>query len=71
MFSERFGTSVVVTDHARRRMAARAISEFLLLDIIETGEVRYKDESHVWIAKYFGPGGHPNSPSDGHFKIPQ
>jgi len=52
-------------------MAARAISEFLLLDIIETGEVRYKDESHVWIAKYFGPGGHPNSPSDGHFKIPQ
>lgn len=34
MFSERFGKSIVVTDHARRRVAARAISEALLRDLI-------------------------------------
>jgi hypothetical protein len=39
MFSERFGKSIVITDHARGRMAARAISEVLLRDMIETGEV--------------------------------
>ncbi len=53
MFSERFGKSIVVTDHARRRIAARAISEALLRDLIETGEVRYKDETRVWIAKHY------------------
>ena len=53
MFSERFGKSLVITDHARGRMAARAISEALLLDLIETGEVRYKDETRVWIAKHY------------------
>ena len=55
MFSERFGkpiVMIVITDHARERMAARAISEALLLDMIETGEVRYKDETRIWIAKH-------------------
>ena len=54
MFSERFGKPIVITDHARERMAARAISEALLLDMIETGEVRYKDETRIWIAKHYG-----------------
>ena len=40
LFSERFGKSIVITDHARGRMIARAISETLLRDMIETGEVR-------------------------------
>ena len=44
MFSERFGRPIVITDHARERMATRAISEAQLLDMIETGEVRHKDE---------------------------
>lgn len=35
MFSARFGKSIVVTDHARGRMAARAISEVLLQDLID------------------------------------
>jgi len=39
MFSERFGKSVEITDHARDRMAARGIGEALLRDIIEMGEV--------------------------------
>jgi len=54
MFSERFGKSIVITDHARRRMASRAISEALLSDIIETGEVRNKDETRIWITKHYG-----------------
>ena len=35
-------------------MAARAISEALLRDIIETGEMRNKDETRIWIAKHNG-----------------
>ena len=54
MFSERFGKLIVITDHARVRMVARAISEAQLRDMIETGEVRYKDEKRIWIAKHYG-----------------
>ena len=43
MFSARFGKPVVVTDHARRRMVERNVNEALLLDLIETGELRHKD----------------------------
>ena len=53
MFSERFGKSVVITAHARERMAARGISEALLHDLIETGEVRRKDETRIWIARQY------------------
>ncbi len=54
MFSERFRKPIVITDHARERMAARAISETVLCDLIETGEVRYNDETRIWIAKHYG-----------------
>lgn len=37
MFSQRFQLPVIVTTHARERMAAREMSEELLLDVIETG----------------------------------
>ena len=53
MLSERFAKSITITAHARGRMAARAISEALLRDMIETGEVRYKDETRIWIAKHY------------------
>ena len=53
MFSERFGKPIAITDHARRRMAVPAISEALLRDIIETGEVGYKDAKRIWIAKHY------------------
>jgi len=29
------------------------MSEALLRDMIETGEVRYKDETRIWIAKHY------------------
>ncbi len=51
MFSERFGKAIVITDHARARMTARGISESLLGDIIETGDIRNKDETRIWITK--------------------
>jgi hypothetical protein len=53
MFSTRFDKPVVVTDHARRRMAERGVTESLLLDLIETGEARYKDATRFWVAKHY------------------
>ena len=53
MYSERFGKPIVITDHARGRMTARSISEDLLRDMIETGEVRHKDETRIWISKSY------------------
>ncbi len=37
MFSQRFKLPVVITLHARERMAARNMDDALLLDLIETG----------------------------------
>lgn len=53
MFSKRFQLSVVATRHARQRMAERDIDEALLLDLIETGTVRHKDETHLWLFKHY------------------
>jgi len=53
MYSERFGKPIVITADAFGRMAVRAISEALLCDLVETGEVRHKDESRIWIAKQY------------------
>lgn len=52
MFSQRFQLSVSVTRHARQRMAQRNIDDDLLLDLIETGDLRYKDEVHLWLFKH-------------------
>ena len=52
MFSQRFERLIVVTDHARHRMAERDITEGELRDVIETGEVRHKDEVRIWIARH-------------------
>jgi hypothetical protein len=53
MESKRFNRPVQVTDHARQRMAERNIGDDLLLDLIETGELKHKDERRVWIAKHY------------------
>ncbi len=34
-------------------MTERTISETLVLDLIETGIVRHKDSSHLWIFKHY------------------
>ena len=51
MYSERFGKTIPITDHARERMAARGIDEVLLMDLMETGELKHRDETRIWIAK--------------------
>lgn len=51
MYSTRFQCAVRLTHHAQARMTERAIPETLLLDVIETGQVKYKDSQHLWIYK--------------------
>ena len=53
MESKRFQRPITVTEHARRRMEERGVSDALLLDLIETGAVRHKDEVRLWIAKHY------------------
>lgn len=53
MISARFEKPVRVTRHASERMNERNISEAVLLDLLETGTVRYKDEARIWVFKHF------------------
>jgi hypothetical protein len=47
--SRRFKKGIIVTNHARERMLERDIDESVLLDLIETGELRLADEQHLFI----------------------
>jgi hypothetical protein len=51
MYSMRFRRAIVLTRHARQRMAEREIDEARLLDLIDLGETRYKDVGRLWIYK--------------------
>ncbi|WP_081602001.1 MULTISPECIES: DUF4258 domain-containing protein [unclassified Thioalkalivibrio] len=53
MHSQRFDRPIHVTRHARERMAQREISESELVQLLENGELRYKDDSRLWAAKHF------------------
>lgn len=53
MVSRRFGRNIVLTEHARRRMVDREIPLETLLELVETGEIRYRDPAHCWIAGHF------------------
>ena len=53
MFSQRFQKNVQLTHHVRARMEKRDISLELLLDLIETGNVRQKSESDLWIFRQY------------------
>lgn len=59
MFSTRFQCTVVISNHAKIRMNERDISEAMLLEVIDSGETRYKDASHLWAFKEF-PERHDN-----------
>ena len=52
MYSRRFDRPIILTRHARLRMDERNISEAELLAVIDTGETRYKDVSHLWAFKH-------------------
>lgn len=53
MFSERFQRPVRITHHATQRMAERNMDVALLLDVIETGTVKHKDATRLWIFKAY------------------
>ena len=53
MFSTRFQRPIVISSHAKIRMIERDISEAMLLEVIDTGETRYKDSTHLWAFKEF------------------
>jgi len=53
MFSQRFQKNIRLTHHVRARMEKRDISLELLLDLIETGDVRHKSESDLWIFRQY------------------
>lgn len=53
MFSTRFLRIIVITRHAQMRMDERGINEALLLDVIDSGETRYRDTTHLWVFKDF------------------
>lgn len=53
MHSRRFERPVVLTHHARNRMQERRISEAEIMEIVETGIIRTKDERRAWIYREF------------------
>ncbi len=53
MISKRFNKSVVLTYHAAEQMAERQTDEEMLADLIESGDIKYKDEQHLWIYKSY------------------
>ncbi len=53
MISKRFNKPVVLTHHAAEQMAERHIDEETLADLIESGDVKYKDDQHLWIYKAY------------------
>ncbi len=59
LWSNRFNKSIQITHHAQARMVERCINNMLLLDLVETGILKYKDSIHLWIFKHY-PERHDN-----------
>jgi hypothetical protein len=53
VYSARFNLPVVITLHAEKRMLERSISREMLIDIIDTGTTKYRDETHLWVYKHY------------------
>lgn len=51
MFCDRFGLKIYITRHARERMVQRSISENELIELLDSGDKKYKDDIRLWIAK--------------------
>lgn len=51
MHSVRFGLPVVLTEHARLRMAERHMTAALVLEIIDTGTQKDAGGAHFWLYK--------------------
>ena len=44
---------MIISSHAKIRMVERDINEGMLLEVIDSGEARYKDNTHLWAFKEF------------------
>ena len=53
MYSKRFLLEVRLSHHTKLRMTERDISEEIIIDLVETGTTKYKDEKHLWIYKAY------------------
>lgn len=49
--SQRFNKRVILTNHAGERIASRHISQTEMEELVEQGELLYKDTEHLWIFK--------------------
>lgn len=52
MRNPRFGKEVVVTGHARERMAERKVENTLLLELVESGDIISMDAGHMFIYRH-------------------
>ena len=52
MFSTRFNRPVILTRHAKQRMTERQITDSELLNVLDTGDTRFKDATHLWAFKH-------------------
>jgi hypothetical protein len=52
MHSTRFNLPIILTRHAIQRMKERHISEQELLEVVDTGDCKFKDETHLWAYKH-------------------
>ncbi len=53
MYSKRFLLEVRFSHHAKLRMIERNISDEIIMDLVENGLTKYKDEKHLWIYKAY------------------
>ena len=51
MFSNRFSLPIVLTKHAQERMLERNVSIEKVADIVDTGETKFADPTHLWAYK--------------------
>jgi len=53
LWSQRFNKAIRLTYHAKVRMEERDITQDILLDLIENGNIKFKDDKHYWIFKNY------------------
>jgi hypothetical protein len=53
MWSNRFQKNIWLTHHAKYAMEKRDIPEAVVYDLIETGEIKRKDNLNIWIFKHY------------------
>ena len=51
MFSNRFSLPIVLTKHAQERMLERNVTIEQVVEIVDTGETKFADPTHLWAYK--------------------